>query len=476
MLIYIDILIKRMWFRKSKNKVKDIHPAGSKKVKRVLFALIFIFIAIIGYVVFSGFVNFYKITADSSDNNKASFFKYKEGEIPVADLKKEGDGRINILLIGNGGTSHPGGNLADTIMVASIDPINKKMALVSLPRDLYVKMNNSSWGKINSAYASALNSCTGKSCPSADKGDAGAKALKDIVSNVLDLNINYYARVDFTGFTKLIDKLGGVDIYVDKAIDDYKYPDKNMSGYETLHIKAGQQHMDGTLALKYSRSRYSTSDFDRAQRQQKVVAAVMKKLLSAQSLTSPLKVTEIMNILGSNLRTDFEASELVSLLPTIKGINTDSIDSKVFDTATDGPLMSSMQYGAYIIIPRLGMGKYLEVQEAAHKVLPEPYILKENAKVVIAYTTATEKIAKQLQSHLLDYGYNITELVKVDSIDKTTIIYQNTKMPYTVAFLKNRLKADVSTSKWDGTVEADIVIKIGKTYTLGIAPTATPTR
>ena len=457
------MFLKRLFSRRQKNKVIEV--SGKKKLRIFLTTVIFIFIAIIIGVVGVGFYNFNKITADSNGNNKASFFKHSVGDIPVGEINRDGDGRVNILLMGLRGSNDPqGGNLADTIMIASIDPTNKKMSLVSLPRDLYVKINGTNYGKLNSANNPG--------------GTEGAKNIKSVVSNIVDLNIQNYIQVDFQGFKGIIDTMGGVEINVTKNIDDYNYPSAKGYGYEPLHIKAGLQTMNGDLALKYARSRESTSDFDRAKRQQQIITAVLKKASSIKTFSNPAKITSLMNQLGNNLRTDFTFNEITTAYSTMSDITSDNITNKVFDTSSDGPLTTTSAYGGYMIIPRLGLEKYTEIQEEAHKFFPEPYMLKENAKVLIAYSKTNIKTAQWLQQYLIDYGYNVVGISANESVKTKNQIIAVKDEPYSVSLLKNRLTADISTQKWTQTTPvADIVIIIGTSYKIptGVTIQATPT-
>lgn len=159
------------------------------------------------------------------------------------------DTTFDVLFVG----TH--GSLTDTLLLATVNEEKKTVTLVSIPRDLFVHGR-----KINEYYYKF-----------------GMAKLQDIVEEVSGRTVDKYVVVDLQGFVSIVDLLGGVDITVEKALTDYSYPN-NSEGYETFSIGAGAQHLDGATALKYARSRHSTSDFDRALRQQQIIDAVRSKL------------------------------------------------------------------------------------------------------------------------------------------------------------------------------------------------------
>ena len=236
-------------------------------------------------------------------------------------LKGEKDDRINILLIGIGGAGHDGGNLADTIMLASIKPSTKQVALISIPRDLSMPIADGSWRKVNSIHATA----------EAKEENSGGEEMMAVLSANLATPIHYFIRVDFQGFIKIIDELGGVDVNVENTLNDYSYPimgeEDNpdyYARYEHLYIEKGRQHMNGSLALKYARSRHAGgiegSDFARARRQQLIMSAVKEKLLSRNNLLKPLMLSRIISELNKNIKTNLDIWELLKLWNDYNGI------------------------------------------------------------------------------------------------------------------------------------------------------------
>src|SRR6056297_1787250 len=255
--------IKKQREEEKEKSKEQIEPSVSKPPKSK-FKIICKFSAylavffIIGSFLFLN--NFFVIFGGESEGN--SFWD----KVPVigqikhlaeSSDKKLGGGkndRINVLLLGMGGKKHEGGYLTDTIILAGLKPSTQEVALLSIPRDLNVPVEGRGKLKINSINAYA----------ELEEKGSGGEATRQALSNLLDIPIHYYARVDFQGFINIINELGGIRVYVEETLDDYKYPimgrekaENYNSRFEHLHIEKGWQKMDGELALKYARSRHA---------------------------------------------------------------------------------------------------------------------------------------------------------------------------------------------------------------------------
>jgi LCP family protein required for cell wall assembly len=271
------------------------------------------------------------------------------------ELAGEQYDRINIVLIGMGGANHDGGTLADTIIVGSLKPSTKKTAVMSIPRDLSVNADNRGWIKINAVHAYAEK----------DNPGSGGAAMSTLLSKLLGTEINYYVTIDFDGFEKLIDELGGVDIDVERDLIDYQYPIRGRedaqpyeSRYEKLVIKQGPQHLDGATALKYARSRHALgaegSDFARSKRQQKIMAAVKDKILSTDTFLNPRKINSLLSAYNDNVSTNLSIGAMLRLATIGKDVDTSKIISY---SLTDGPtslLRAQIINGAYMLVPKGG--------------------------------------------------------------------------------------------------------------------------
>lgn len=383
-------------------------------------------------------------------------------------LKGEADDRINILIMGMGGKNHPGGMLADSIMVLSIQPKEKKAAMISIPRDLLVPIPGYKEDKINSSFADGYNAYVNKTCPK--KPDscrsagiaAGANLTSNVVSNILGISIHYYVTADFDGFEKIIDSLGGVDIYVDKAIYDPSFPDSSMKGYSPFKITAGQHHMDGATALKYARSRETTSDFDRARRQQQVIAAVKEKASQIGFVTNPQKLIDVISTLGDSIKTNFSIAEIKSFATIIKDVPTSEAITKVLSTATGGFLID-YNNGTYYEKPKAG--NFSEIQNYVNNIFNTTNPT-EPAKIEILNGSKTANAAVKLSDVLTLRKYNVVSYKSTTATSKTVIYdYSGGKQKATLDYLKAGLGVSVVQKTVTSGNKVDIAIILGNDYT-----------
>lgn len=432
--------------------------APKQIVKSVVLAILSLIGLFLLWSIVTSFVAYSKVT-DKHSSNKApalSFF----GDLKPGQLQGEGDGRINVLLIGIGGAKHPGGLLADTLMVASFDPKNKEVALLSVPRDLYVPIEGYGYNKINTAHS------TGEK--DAKKTGGGPSLTKKTMSKVLDLPIHYYVRVDFSGFEKIIDTIGGVTVNVDNPIVDLSYPADNMVDYAPFRLSAGNQTLNGKTALKYARSRHAGgsegSDFARAKRQQKLIEAVKEKALSAGVVANPKKINDIIGILGDHLKTDMSITEFQRFFELWKDVDGSKIVNKVLDNGIDGPLVShSGDERGFILLPRTG--DFSEIQEIAHSIFTDPYLRQEKATISFVNATGNATTGKQVIKLLASYGYTATDNTPKDQKKEsaTTLINVTGDKPYTVKFLESRFKTTAKLKK-DKNSQYDLILTLGADY------------
>jgi polyisoprenyl-teichoic acid--peptidoglycan teichoic acid transferase len=376
-------------------------------------------------------------------------------------LKGEDRDRINILLLGMGGKNHDGGYLTDTIMLVSFEPSTKKVALLSIPRDLSVPVEGmgslnfgaSGWRKINNINAFAEVETPG----------SGGVAVSQAISDVLNIPVDYYIRFDFDGFINLIDELGGINIYVENTLDDYKYPvlgqetaEPYDSRYEHLHIDQGWQTMDGQLALKFVRSRHALgiegSDFARAKRQQKIIEAVKDQVLSLHVLFKPKLISGIIETLHEHVSTNLKVWEMVKLWDLAKGVDSQNIVSKVLDNSPNGLLTDLITAeGAYVLIPR--SGDFSEIQYLVNNIFSDAplevktRIIDEKSAIEILNGTWINGLASKVALDLEKYGFNITHVGNSSRQNfAKSVIYDLTygaKMQ-SLTILKNKTGANIS--------------------------------
>ncbi|OGY25034.1 MAG: hypothetical protein A2Y57_02660 [Candidatus Woykebacteria bacterium RBG_13_40_7b] len=296
-----------------------------------------------------------------------------------ADTLESTNGRVNFLILGidkrssipysyegRDGKVYKNGFLSDTILFASVDLETKDTFLLSLPRDLWVKIDQYGYGKINAAYSIGETS---------GYAGGGLGLAKGVVEEHLGVPIHYSARLDFQAFEKAIDAIDGVEINIDRAFDDYNYPIEGMENAECpdgsfnchlqhVHFDQGVQKMDGETALRYVRSRQGTNgegtDFARAKRQQKVILAFRDKAVSLETLANPIKLSSLILSFGEGLAMDFDLNVLGALVKLVKDVDPKKVRTVTLETGDTGLVYSPPmeQYGgAYVLLPKVGWDK-----------------------------------------------------------------------------------------------------------------------
>lgn len=365
---------------------------------------------------------------------------------------REGDGRINILLLGIGGPGHQGADLTDTIMVASIDPKYQDVVLLSLPRDLYVPVPGYGTTKINSAHA------LGES-----RRGEGPSLTKTTVSKILDVPIHYFARLDFTGFKQGVDAVAGIDLTVGKAISDPYYPNDKIKGaYQPFAISAGPKHMDGELALKYARSRFTTSDFDRSLRQQAVLQAFRERVLSLGTLANPTKISSLIDLVGNHAKTDLQLTEIARLATIAREIDPAKVTTKSLDLSSDGFLANTNAYGGYGLVPK--SGNFGDIQSFVRGLLVDNYIIEEAAKIEVDSGGSSRQTMDRVAKLLKSYNYRVVSTKETNNQATAIYDYSGGRKSHTVRYLENRFKVRAKKSNQSG--EAVIKIVIGPNFQL----------
>jgi LCP family protein required for cell wall assembly len=278
-------------------------------------------------------------------------------------------------LLGLRGPDDPnGGLLTDTMMVLSIKQSTGQVAMISIPRDLYMKMPTEQQDKSSQAIKEKINFAYAMG--EEKKQGGGLAYAKVAVQTVTGLYIDHVVSVDFSAFKEVVDILGGVDIHLDKPfIEDQQWVDSGDAGPSSaffiktetattsegvvqkqkwvFEIPAGTSHLDGNTALYYARARYSSNDFNRVGRQQQILLAMKDKAFSLGIMLNPVKIFELMDSLGKNVKTDMGLGDINGLINLSKNLNFKGIKSRVFDTSPEGLLYSTTSdKGAYILLPQ----------------------------------------------------------------------------------------------------------------------------
>ncbi len=349
----------------------------------IVFVLLFVFAFKIGYV----------ITVIHVDNKDSLFLENNGVPLPLSENKeisapqekslwkrvinlfsqskeekeeyKKDPQRIDVLLLGIRGEDDPNaGLLADMIMVLSYKKDTGQLALISIPRDLYVDIPGlGKKERLNYAYAYG---------ESQEHGGGGLRLSKRLIPNIIGVDIDYAISIDFKAFQEIVDILGGITIYRDKPfIEDLQWQgegfekspfwykksiiDVNTGGEReiwALHIPEGENNLDGNAALYYVRSRFTTSDFDRCKRQQEVLLALKDKAWSLGVLANPFKISKIADSLKRHLRTDVPMDKIFDFIDLVHDSKLNNVKKLVFDTTPAGLLYETHSYdGSYILLP-----------------------------------------------------------------------------------------------------------------------------
>jgi LCP family protein required for cell wall assembly len=251
-------------------------------------------------------------------------------------------GRINILLLGTDERPQEAAPpRTDTMMVVSLDLEQGTAGMISLPRDLWVPIPGYDvTTKINTAYSIGEN----RGYPG-----GGPQLAKDTVSGFIGRPVEYYVRVNFNAFVQFVDLIGGIDIDVPETIHDERYPTSDY-GYEVFHIDAGRQHLDGSTALKYVRTRNVDNDYKRAARQQQVIEAVVNKVLQADMIPTLIaRAPQLLSTMRDSVGTDMPLAVATNLANYLRQNSLREVRQVILDNRYGTESYSDD--GAWILIP-----------------------------------------------------------------------------------------------------------------------------
>ncbi len=379
--VSINITDKEIGKRKPVRLKMD--KAESRKKRSWIYILLSILlIAFLGVGIYLGYKG-YKIGKDVGFNFSPGRLIEKKRD---PELKKDSTGvYTNVLLVGIDTRDNTKLLNTDVIIVGSYNHQTKDIVMISIPRDFYAKVNpeKTSFSKINSAYS--INERKGEG--------NGLVVLEEIVEEILGLEIQYHAMINFKGFVDLIDSVGGVYVNVENSFTDYMYPKGN--GYETVSFKAGPQLMDGDTALKYARSRHSRqngegSDFARARRQQKVMDAFKEVLLSTETLLNPTKLMSLLSSIQDNVKiSEFSLEDIQAGVNILKAMDSEESTSSTYSFVLDPTIgnyslvTTNIKSDGYAIGPTEGLGKYTKINEYVKLAIVNPIIYSENPSIYV---------------------------------------------------------------------------------------------
>ena len=371
--------------------------------------------------------------------------------IDISKLRGEGDGRVNILILGIGGPGHEGPDLTDTIMIASIDPTNNQASLLSLPRDLWVKIPGDGSQKLNATYAYGKDYSKSKNL--IDQERDGLDLLNKTLAPIIGIPIHYHAIIDFTAFQQAVDAVGGVTFYVPDSLYDPTIAWEN--NYNPVIAQKGSQTFNGARALLYAKSRETSTDFARSERQRQLMVALKDKILSVGTFSNPVKITQLMSSFGNNIYSDFSLNDVKRLYEIISKIPSLNISSLDLVTPPHDLLTTGNLNGLSIVEPKAGLYSYNALGSYIRNALRDGFLIKENSPVVIYNATSVAGLATKEADLLKSYGYNVTtvdSLPKATDPAKSTLIDLSTGTDkYTRHYLEQRLGLTAQNSLPPGT-------------------------
>lgn len=361
------------------------------------------------------------------------------GDVPLSVLKKEGDGRVNVLLAGIGGEGHDGPYLTDTIMIASLDPFNDRVDLLSIPRDLWVDIPGNGQDKINAAYVYGREKS--RSDSEFEKNKDSVELLDKIIEEVIGIDIHYHTVFNFKAFAQAVDALGGVTVNVPETLFDPSIAWEN--DYNPVIASKGVQEFDGARALLYAKSRKTSSDFDRSERQRLLLLAIKDKSLSLGTFSNPIRAINLMNSLGDNVYSDFDTRSIKCLYDEGKDIQSSSVKSLDLVTPPNDLVASGPYRGRSIVRPKAGLFDYSQIQSYVRSTLRDGLIARENAAIAVYNATSTAGLASKKADELKSYGYRVTVVEnaanQTNPATTTMIELDRGKNKYSRHYLENRL-------------------------------------
>ncbi len=451
----------RKWRRKARRN-KNAHPRR-KIVKRVALILLALALIVAGYMA----VRFLIAGGNIFQGNIFDVFQGKA-------LKQDENGRSNFLILGTSDDdpNHPGGDLTDSMMVVSVHQEKQDVYMFSVPRDLYVEYGRACpegmRGRINSYF-----SCQTAGDTTEEAVMKGASATRELVGKIFGLDIQYSVLVNHAVVKDTVDAVGGIEVEIEGSNGAPGILDRNFDWrceYRCYLVRYdnGVHHLDGDSALYLSMARgentgYPTyglanSNFDREKNQQKILIAVKEKAVSTGVMTNLNAVTQLIDALGSNLRSNIEMGEIRTLIKLGNQIETDNIHTLDLFDKEDRVLTNSHHDGKSVVTPMAGVFDYTEIRSFIKRQISNDPVLQEAAPVAVFNGTDVPGLGQERADELSAKGYNVVmvgnapagsykdvEIYQIDSGSKGTA--QQLEGLLSASIIKNTLPPVVITGE-----------------------------
>lgn len=388
-----------------------------------------------------------------------------QGENAPKPVPWDGKSRVNLLLLGVDSRewlSDNGPPLTDTIILATIDPDTQTAGLLSIPRDLWVDIPNYDYNKINQAYQ--LGEAN-------HEPEGGAGLAMETLENFFDISIPYYALVDFNAFVSLVDEIGGVKIDVPEAIRidplGEKFPRTLQPGVQTL---------TGELALAYVRNRDTAgSDFDRIQRQQQVILAIRRRVISFEMIPLLMEKAPVLyRELATGIKTNLSLQQAVQMVFVAAQIPERNIQNlhishdEVVDTISWNGMAILQPIPEKILALRdtFFAKEPVTNPETVTNLSSDDRIGEEDASITIRNGTFTAGLAANTSEYLQSKELRVVDVANADQIYEQTTIIDYTGKPYTVEYLVNLLNISPGKiyQRFEPDSSVDITIILGEDW------------
>lgn len=352
-----------------------------------------------------------------------------------------GNERLNVLLLGLDQRDAERGQptRSDTMIVVTIDPVSKTAAMLAIPRDLWVVIPGHGENKINTAHFFG----------ELERRGGGPELAKRTVESAFGIRIHYYARVDFVGFEKLVDAIGGITIDAPKPIKDDAYPAGDW-GVRRVYIPVGPQHLDGQGALQYARSRHSDNDLGRGQRQLQVLLAAKSQAMRLDLLP---KLPLLLGVLRGAVSMDVPAADVLGLANLGRQIDTKSVTMR----AIDWTMMTDVYGDGTILVP-----KWDQIRPMVAELFADPRFKAEHATLIVQNGTLRDGLGATVGEALRRRGYDVQNISQATQSDyRETLIFDHSGKKYTIERLADLLGVPSRNIRSSSGGNSDITVVLG---------------
>lgn len=362
----------------------------------------------------------YKTLTASNSIFKGNIF----GLVQSQPLKEDENGRSNILVLGTSedDPGHGGAYLTDSMMIMSVHQKNKTVDMFSIPRDLYVEYgmacNSGYQGKINEYF-----NCVNDDWTDPKAEEQRLTETRKFVGDIFGLDVQYAVHVNNTVIKEAVDAVGGVDVDIQGSNGAPGILDRNFDwrcNYDCYFVKYdnGVHHLDGQHALFLAMARgdiaptygLGNSNFDREKNQQKIIIALKEKAVSTGTLTDLGKVTGLIDALGNNLRTNFDTSEIRTLMDVASKVKSENIKTISLFDGDEAVVKTGSYGGASVVMPSVGIFNYDGIRKFLDLKLTSNPITREAANIVVLNGSGTPGVAGIEAEELEKKGFIISEI------------------------------------------------------------------